>query len=94
MKKLASAFTPSFYAPQTRRRRRKSAKARIEELAMLVGQARDMWTGEPLDGKDLKDWLKMQAPARRRRQRLDQVDNPADKGCKSLCLVAVQSATR
>jgi hypothetical protein len=63
MNLLASAFTPSFYAPVRRRRRRKSPKAAVERLAALHGQGRDLWTGEPLKGKDLEDWLKMQAQA-------------------------------
>ena len=61
MNLLASAFTPSFFAPLRRRRRRKSPKASVERLAALHGQGRDLWTGEPLKGKDLEDWLKMQA---------------------------------
>jgi hypothetical protein len=61
MNLLASAFTPSFYAPLRRRRRRKSPKASVERLAALHGQGRDLWTGEPLKGKDLEDWLKMKA---------------------------------
>ena len=60
MNLLASAFTPSFFAPLRRRRRRKSPKASVERLAALHGQGRDLWTGEPLKGKDLEDWLKMQ----------------------------------
>jgi len=60
MNLLASAFTPSLYAPLRRRRRRKSPNESVERLAALHGQGRDLWTGEPLKGKDLEDWLKMQ----------------------------------
>jgi hypothetical protein len=81
---LASAFTPSFYAPPRRRRRRKSSKASVERLAALHGQGRDLWTGEPLHGKDLEDWLKMQAQANSDEA---EIDDPAIQQCVHATLI-------
>jgi hypothetical protein len=78
MNLLASAFTPSFYAPLRRRRKRKSPKASVERLAALLRQGRDLWTGEPLDGKDLEEWLKMQGQANSDEA---EIDDPAIQAC-------------
>jgi hypothetical protein len=61
MQSVAIASTPSIFAPEGRRRRRRPPKGRVEQLTGLFTSGLDLWTGQPLQGDDLKDWRTMQA---------------------------------